>query len=89
MGQYSIQTTPLSGSVFGANQQSCYANEMGLLQPVGAFIIGGNCQGAIIAEAVARALRASGRTVELLLLMEHRDFKPYEGRVALIFGRDS
>jgi hypothetical protein len=68
---------------------SRYANEMMQLQPVGEFVIGGNCQGAIIAEAVARALAAVGRTVALLILMEHREFKLYDGSVALIFGRDS
>jgi acyl carrier protein len=66
-----------------------YAGEMMQLQTTGAFIIGGNCQGAVIAEATARVLIASGRLVSLLILMEHSDLKPYNGQVAFIFGRDS
>lgn len=68
---------------------SRYAMEMMQLQPSGVFMIGGNCQGAIIAEATARALIDSGRLVALLILMEYSDFKPYDGKVSLIFGRES
>ena len=34
-----------------------YASEMMQLQRTGTFIIGGNCLGAIIAEAIARTLK--------------------------------
>lgn len=66
-----------------------YAAEMIALQPDGPFLLGGNCQGGTIARAVALRLRALGRQVELLVLMEMRSFAPYDGPVALIFGRDS
>jgi len=66
-----------------------YAAEMEELQPRGAFVLGGNCQGGVIASAVARRLRGRGREVALLVLMEQDDFSPYDGPVALIFGRDS
>lgn len=68
---------------------SCYAAEMIALQPDGPFLLGGNCQGGRIAEAIARRLRELGRTVSLLILMERSSFQPYDGPVALIFGRDS
>ncbi|WP_457798153.1 thioesterase domain-containing protein [Methylocystis sp. S23] len=68
---------------------SHYASEMIALQPSGSFLIGGNCQGGVIAYAIALRLRELGREVSLLFLMEQGSFAYYEGRVALIFGRDS
>ena len=68
---------------------SHYAAEMIALQPAGSFLLGGNCQGGIIARAIARRFHELGRTVSLLILMEQRSFAPYEGPLALIFGRDS
>ena len=68
---------------------SYYAAEMIALQPDGSFLLGGNCQGGIIARAIALRLRELGRTASLLILMEQESFPPYEGPVALIFGRDS
>jgi hypothetical protein len=66
-----------------------YAAEMDVLQPAGDFVIGGNCQGAGIAYAVAAALRRRERQVALLILMEETLFPPYDGPVALLLGRDS
>jgi len=72
-----------------ASLADCYAKEMEELQPQGAFLLGGNCQGGVIALAVARRLRDRGRKVALLVLMEQDDCAVYDGSVALIFGRDS
>lgn len=66
-----------------------YAIEMAAVQPRGSFLVGGNCQGALIARAVALSLRRLGRSVALLFLMEESQFKEYDGRVALLFGRES
>jgi len=66
-----------------------YAAEMITLQPDGPFLLGGNCQGGKIARIIAMRLRELGRTVSLLILMELESFPPYEGPVALIFGRNS
>ncbi len=66
-----------------------YAEEVIATQPDGPFLLGGNCQGALIAHSVAIRLRELHRDVSLLLLMEEQWFRPYEGRVALLFGRDS
>jgi phosphopantetheine binding protein/thioesterase superfamily protein len=68
---------------------SHYAAEMIALQPDGPFLLGGNCQGGIIARVIAQQLRDHGRTVSLLILMEQESFPPYEGPVALIFGGES
>jgi probable biosynthetic protein (TIGR04098 family) len=66
-----------------------YAQEMIALQPEGPLVLGGNCQGGVIARAIALQLCQKGRTVSLLILMEQQGFPGYEGPVALIFGRDS
>jgi hypothetical protein len=68
---------------------SYYAAEMIALQPEGSFLLGGNCQGGVVAHAIALRLRELGRTASLLILMEHERLPTYEGPVALIFGRDS
>lgn len=69
-----------------ANQ---YADEAAAIRPEGEFVLGGNCQGAIIAQRTAEKLRKAGRRVALLILMEASDFPAYPGKVALLFGRDS
>ncbi|QPN65884.1 UDP-N-acetylmuramate--L-alanine ligase [Synechococcus sp. CBW1006] len=66
-----------------------YSEELIRWQPEGSFLLGGNCQGATIARGTAQALRARGREVRLLLLMEQPSIWPYDQRVGLIFGRES
>jgi len=68
---------------------ACYAREMLELQPSGPFQLGGNCQGGIVAREIAFHLRDAGREVSLLILMEQAQLDPYDGPVALVFGRDS
>ena len=68
---------------------SRYAEEMRGLQPSGPFFLGGNCQGAGIARAIASSLREAGRAVARLFLMEQASFPPRDEPVALIFGRES
>lgn len=72
-----------------ATLSSHYADEMIDIQPTGTFIVGGNCRGSIIARGIAQELHERGRLVELLILMEPREFLPHYGPVALIFGRKS
>jgi len=67
----------------------CYADEIMALQPEGAIRIGGNCQGGTVARLVALKLREQGRRIEILFQMELNTFRDFDGRVALIFGRDS
>lgn len=66
-----------------------YAQEIISIQPEGAIALGGNCQGGLIARATAFALRAQGRRVDRLILMEQDGYWPYDERVDLIFGEDS
>lgn len=66
-----------------------YAAEISALQPEGPVAIGGNCQGATIARAIAFALRRLGRTVRKLVLMESARHWQYDAPVDLIYGNQS
>ncbi len=68
---------------------SRYADEMTALQPTGAFRMGGNCQGGVIARETALQLMARGREVAMLIMVEQGKFHPYPAPVALVFGADS
>ncbi len=67
-----------------------YAREIEDLYPEGPLFVGGNCQGAVIALAVAQHLLRRRRHIPLLVLMEWSFLpQPYGERVLLLFGRDS
>ncbi len=68
---------------------TCYAEEIMALQPEGTLRIGGNCQGGTVARLVAMKLQELGRRIDVLFQMELNTFRAFQGRVALIFGRDS
>ena len=54
------------------------------------FFLGGNCQGAIIALAMAKELKRIHRTPNLLILMEWAfNYGKYTGPVELIYGKES
>jgi amino acid adenylation domain-containing protein len=67
----------------------CYVEEIMALQPEGRIRIGGNCQGGTVARLVALKLQEQGRQIDILFQMELNTFRDFDGRVALIFGRDS
>jgi acyl-coenzyme A synthetase/AMP-(fatty) acid ligase/acyl carrier protein len=67
-----------------------YVSEIIEICPEGPAFIGGNCQGAIIAVAIAQHLFRRKRHIPLLMLMEWGfPLEPYVGPVLLIYGRDS
>ena len=67
-----------------------YVSEIVEMCPEGPAIIGGNCQGAIVALAIAEHMLRRRRHVPLLMLMEWGfPLQPYVGPVLLIYGRDS
>ena len=66
-----------------------YVREIQEVQPKGPLRLGGNCQAALIMHETAERLQAAGRQVELLILMEQSLVRPFDGRVALLFGRNS
>ncbi len=66
-----------------------YKNEIARIAPTGPLAIAGNCQGGVIAEAVARLLLGEGRDVVQLALLEHEPSAPYPGRVSMFFHAES
>lgn len=68
---------------------SHYAAEIQAVQPEGALLLGGNCQGGLLMHAVARRLLDQGRTIALLVLMEQKIPLPFPGPVVLLYGRES
>jgi amino acid adenylation domain-containing protein len=68
---------------------SHYLEEIEQIGPTGALLVGGNCQGAIIAHAVAKKLRTARRDVALLVMIEPPDLLPFHGNVAFIYGEHS
>jgi acyl carrier protein len=69
---------------------TAYRREIQALWPDGPYLIGGNCQGGLIALAIAQQLWRLQQPVAMLALMEW-GFGPqaYAGRVALLWGEDS
>lgn len=67
-----------------------YVSEIVRLRPTGPIFVGGNCQGAIIALAIAQHLLRRKRHIPLLVLMDWAfELQPYQGRVLLIGGADN
>ncbi len=67
-----------------------YVNEIEETRPEGPLFLGGNCQGGLIALAVAQHLLRRGRHLPLLVLMEWIfPVQPYPGPVLLLYGSDS
>ena len=67
-----------------------YVHEIEETCPEGSLFLGGNCQGGLIALAVAQHLLRRGRHLPLLVLMEWIfPIQPYPGPVLLLYGRDS
>jgi UDP-N-acetylmuramate--L-alanine ligase len=68
---------------------SLYADEIESIATTEPLVLGGNCQGGMIAGEVARELQRRGRSVCLTILMEQGYFKPLSGNVLLLFGARS
>ncbi|KJV05368.1 thioesterase domain-containing protein [Methylocucumis oryzae] len=66
-----------------------YVKEILELPFSGPYIVGGNCQGALIAMSVAKQLWMNDKEVSLLFCMEESPKNLYHGRIAMIFGRES
>jgi thioesterase domain-containing protein/acyl carrier protein len=63
-----------------------YVGEILQVQPQGPYLIGGNCQAALIAFQVARQLRELGHEITLLVMQEKFAPFAYDSPVALLFG---
>lgn len=55
----------------------------------GKLVVGGICQGAMIAMRLAQKLRERGRVVELVVLIEQSKIAAIDGAVALFYSEDS
>ena len=82
-----IMTTRTDGNL--ALLASHYADEILALRPNGPYIVGGNCGATRVAFPLAQELEARGGKVALLILHEKFIARPWAGRVALMFGRES
>ena len=66
-----------------------YARTIVDIQPSGPITIGGNCQGAELARATAKQLRALGREIALLVALDADFDDPFPVPTAFIFGETS
>ena len=66
-----------------------YVSDILNVQPDGPYIIGGNCQSAMVAFQIAKELLRRGKEMSLLFLHEQVSPQTYDGRVALFFGDSS
>ena len=64
-----------------------YADEIAEIEPERPLLLGGFCQGGVVAFEIARALRARGREVALLALQDRFVPEPYDGQIAIFSGR--
>ena len=68
-----------------------YAGEILRADPVGPYLLGGNCQGSIIMLSIARRLQRAGKGITLLTVLEQQAgaHPPFVGPVSLLFGSES
>ena len=66
-----------------------YIEELEKIRPTGKLLIGGICQGGLIAAAMANLIRERGYDIHLLILMEQSQLIPYEGEIAFFYSEDS
>ena len=66
-----------------------YVEEIEQAQLQGKLLVGGICQGALVAIRLARMLRERGHALELVALIEQSKIAPVEGDVAFYFSEDS
>ena len=67
-----------------------FVAEIEQLCPSGPLFVAGNCQGGVIALAIAQHLLRRKRHVPLLILMDFAfELQPYRGRVLMIAGADN
>lgn len=84
-GHLTMSSTPENVEALAAH----YLEELRMVQPEGPYLLGGNCQAADIAMAIAQGLHQKGERVALLCLLERFVARSYSGRVALFFGLES
>ncbi len=66
-----------------------YAQEIIKIQVQEPYYIGGNCQSSYIATEIAKQIQKQGKKVGLLCVLENYNPQPYQGKIALLWGRKS
>lgn len=66
-----------------------YVRETRTVQPNGPYLLGGNCQSGIIAWEMAKGLLEQNENITLLAILDVLIPRPYAGKIAYFFGRDS
>jgi acyl-CoA synthetase (AMP-forming)/AMP-acid ligase II/acyl carrier protein len=64
-----------------------YADEIAEIEPDHPVLLGGFCQGGVVAFEIAKVLRARGREVALLALQDRFIPEPYDGQIAIFSGK--
>lgn len=62
-----------------------YIDEIAAIRPTGMLMVGGICQGGLIAATMANLMRAKGYDIALLVLIEQSRLIPYDGEVAFFY----
>lgn len=83
----SLSATTVKSNANTKSLASHYALEIRRLQPQGPYLVGGFCQGGVVAFEIARLLRASGEDVALLCLQDRFIDESYDGAVAMFCGK--
>jgi acyl-CoA synthetase (AMP-forming)/AMP-acid ligase II/thioesterase domain-containing protein/acyl carrier protein len=86
-GMTSLSLTRLKSDANTRHLARYYAGEIVRIQPEGPYLVGGFCQGGVVAFHIARALRALGQEVALLVLQDRFIPEPYDGEIALFWGK--
>lgn len=86
-GMTSLSLTKLKSDANTRQLARYYAGEIIRIQPEGPYLVGGFCQGGIVAFHIARALRAMGQEVALLALQDRFVPEAYDGEIALFWGK--
>ena len=66
-----------------------YVRETRTVQPNGPYLLGGNCQSGVIAWEMAKDLQEQNEIITLLAILEVLIPRPFPGKIAYFFGRES
>ena len=71
------------------NLSEHYVREIRAVQPNGPYLLGGNCQSGTIAWEIAQRFQEQNETITLLAILDISIPRPYPGRIAFFFGKES
>lgn len=86
-GMTSLSRTGLKSDENTKRLARHYAEEICRVQNSGPYLLGGFCQGGVVAFEIAKVLRAQGQEIASLCLQDRFVPEPYDGRVAFFWGK--